>query len=490
MQLGRGGSLGRGAKGGRVQWDPLTYFGSSLVGWFDMQDSSAFAGTLGGFLTSITNKASGVVWNTASTVMPGYYANWNGGSLPCMTFNGTTQGVRSTEAAVVSAMANNNASTVFVVCQANIADDATAAWGVGNSGVSSSRTKRYGLNTGGAGQVAIITVDDAGTGVNLLNTGSTSNTNANVLEFWSTTSVGSIMTNGVAQGATGAAFAPSTLTPDRCAIGCRPDSAPDQFWNGSIAEVLVFSRDLTAFERGLVRIYLTGKWLGIETTPLSIITSVSVTQWIRADQGITLATGVSGWNDLSGNNHHFAQGTTAAQPLYTAVDSTLNNQPTVTGDGSNDTLTNATMTNGPGAWQSGIVKMVTWGNFKVCWGGPSGGASNDANDFLSQGTTPQLSMYAGTSTNFSTGLAVGQWGRAEMHWNGASSYLKLRTTTVSGGNPGSNSSTGCCLFTSIGIGFGNYAIAERVVCSGKPTAEEVATVDAYYYLRYGSTLGI
>lgn len=36
--------------------------------------------------------------------------------------------------------------------------------------------------------------------------------------------------------------------------------------------------------------------------------------WLRADQGITLATGVSQWNDLSGNGRVMAQGTGSAQP--------------------------------------------------------------------------------------------------------------------------------------------------------------------------------
>lgn len=439
----------------------------------------------GSTVTSITNKASGVAW-TEGTNPPGYSAaGFNG--LPCMTFAPLSlQKIMSTEAAVVAAMANNTAGTVFTVAKTNTPDDAAATWGCGNSGFSSSRTKRYGLNTGGAGQWGIVTVDDASTGANLVSSSSTSDSNNNVLEFTYSTSIGTILVNGTAQpAATAAAYAPGTLTPNRCAIGCRPDSAPDQFWDGNIAEILVFDREITAYERALVRIYLLRKWGIAEPTPLTIITSVSVTQWIRGDLGITLATGVSAWNDQSGNGHNFAQGTGSQQPAYNAADATLNNKPTVTGDGSNDTLVNNTISNGSGVWQSGIIKMNSWGNFKVVWGGPAVG---DANDFLSQGVTPQLSMFSGVSVNFSTGLAVGQWGRAEVFWSGASSYLKLRSTTVSGGNPGSNSSTGCALFSSTGIGFGPYSIAERVMCSAKPTADEIATLDAYYTYSYGAGL--
>lgn len=40
--------------------------------------------------------------------------------------------------------------------------------------------------------------------------------------------------------------------------------------------------------------------------------------WVRADQGITIATGVSQWNDLSGNGNHVTQGTGSAQPAFVA----------------------------------------------------------------------------------------------------------------------------------------------------------------------------
>lgn len=40
--------------------------------------------------------------------------------------------------------------------------------------------------------------------------------------------------------------------------------------------------------------------------------------WLRRGMGITIATGVSQWNDQSGNNRHFAQATGADQPTYNA----------------------------------------------------------------------------------------------------------------------------------------------------------------------------
>jgi hypothetical protein len=53
----------------------------------------------------------------------------------------------------------------------------------------------------------------------------------------------------------------------------------------------------------------------------------SLKAWYRADQGITIATGVSQWNDLSGQANHVVQGTGSAQPAFVA--SGQNGQPLV-----------------------------------------------------------------------------------------------------------------------------------------------------------------
>lgn len=457
-----------------------------LVAWFDMLDQRAYT-LSGGVVSTVTNKATGVAWGPDAFGLartPGFNPVGISGR-PAMTFDQNNPGGQrfiNTEAPVVASQQNNSPGTVVCVAQSGQLDFGGSIFGAGNSGTASQRVKRYGFNTGGVGQFCIAAVDDAGTGLNLLSNSGTS-TLASFVASWSySSSLGTIASNGVQlPGAIAQAYAPGTLTVNQVAIGCRPDSGPDSFWDGAVGELLVFNQQLSDEALARVTVWLCNKW-GIPCNPLTFITSVTVTQWIRADQGITQVTGVSQWNDLSGNGHNFAQGTGSQQPAYNAADATLNGRPTVTADGSNDTLVNNTISNGPGAWQSGIIRMNAWGNFKVVWGGPAVG---DANDFLSQGSSPQLSMFSGSSVNFSTGLAVGQWGRAEMHWNGVSSYLKLRSTTVSGGNPGSGSSTGCALFSSTNIGFGPYSIAERVMCSGKPTAWEIAMLDAYFAALYG-----
>jgi hypothetical protein len=66
--------------------------------------------------------------------------------------------------------------------------------------------------------------------------------------------------------------------------------------------------------------------------------AISTLAWFDAnDSGtITIATGVSQWNDKSGNGRHISQGTATNQPAYTA--NTLNSRHCVVFDGSNDSL--------------------------------------------------------------------------------------------------------------------------------------------------------
>lgn len=69
-------------------------------------------------------------------------------------------------------------------------------------------------------------------------------------------------------------------------------------------------------------------------TPANIVTQA----WFDADDAgtITIATGVSQWDDKSGNGRHVSQGTAANQPAYNSTQ--LNSKPVLTFDGSNDVL--------------------------------------------------------------------------------------------------------------------------------------------------------
>ena len=71
-----------------------------------------------------------------------------------------------------------------------------------------------------------------------------------------------------------------------------------------------------------------------------VIPSLPV-EWWRSDLGITLnGSNVSSWLGQK-VGYNLAQGTAADQPAYAATDAAYNNQPSITGDGSSDWLTEA-----------------------------------------------------------------------------------------------------------------------------------------------------
>lgn len=81
---------------------------------------------------------------------------------------------------------------------------------------------------------------------------------------------------------------------------------------------------------------LTNEW-----TPADLGSSLSL--WLDADDASTITLNgstVSQWSDKSGNAYHFAQGTAANQPTYSATG--LNSKPTIDFDGTDDFLKNAT----------------------------------------------------------------------------------------------------------------------------------------------------
>ena len=107
-------------------------------------------------------------------------------------------------------------------------------------------------------------------------------------------------------------------------------------WCGDLAEVLIYSTALTTAQRQTIENYLLNKW-GISNTSSSLIsthpfsrfppatsahfspTSISGCQlWLDAADSsvVTIATGVSQWNDKSGNSNNLTQSTTGSQPTY------------------------------------------------------------------------------------------------------------------------------------------------------------------------------
>lgn len=228
---------------------------SGCVAWIDMQDAAAFAETAG-TITSITNKASATAWTTGT--LPTYQATGLN-SLPCMDFNGTTQSIGDTESAVLAALDDSSAHTIFFVVAHDDPDAARSVFGIGNSGQATASSRAWGTAGTGSGVFRCISRNSSNTQANADSTG-VPGTSPQVEMWISTGTATSHSTNDAARDPSGATQNPGTLTPDRFRIACRPVSTPDLFFNGRLGELLIYNVELSGADEDLIWAYLLDKW--------------------------------------------------------------------------------------------------------------------------------------------------------------------------------------------------------------------------------------
>jgi hypothetical protein len=204
--------------------------------------------------------------------------------------------------------------------------------------------------------------------------------------------------------------------------------------------------------------------------------------WWESDQGTTIVTGVSQWNDLSGNNNHLLQATGTKQPALVAAQ--INGLPVVSFDGVDDDMVAAFALVQPETVFV-VFRQPTWTNFDMVYDG----AAVTNNMSLQQATaSPGLAIRAGVATvALNNNLAVGAtFGLVTAKYNGASSSLQVNSTAVTTGNPGANGGAGIRV-GSRGDGaanFGDVDVAGLIVMAADATVQEVANVKTYFGTKY------
>lgn len=238
---------------------PFDYVAASgKVIWLDMKDPASFTQSAG-TMTGITNKASGVVWNT-SAAFPTYEATGFNG-FPCMKGNGTTQYIETTEAAVVALFTDAKAFTTYIVHQNGTVDITSNYLCAGSTAANTSRTRGFGLTATGSGRYCSRGQNDGATAFTqdgLL----TPDTATHVIAYWTDSGATQISSAVDCSGPDidDAAQVTGTNTPTRVRIFCRPDSGPDQFADGRIAEILMFNVVHTHSQRRDTSFALKAKW--------------------------------------------------------------------------------------------------------------------------------------------------------------------------------------------------------------------------------------
>ena len=204
--------------------------------------------------------------------------------------------------------------------------------------------------------------------------------------------------------------------------------------------------------------------------------------WLRADKGITIATGVSSWQDQSGigdPNRNVVQPTGGNQPTYTASDSVYNNKPTL-GFASASSQTIAS-----GVWTSGLTNPETI--FYV--GNDDGTTTRQFYITTTPGGNPNFEhltteMYNGNLPKTITTSAASVVGGV---YDGTSSSLYVNTTTPVTGDAGVAPATMTKIFLGSNVASGlflNGKMAEVIIYNRTLSTAEIVAVLSYLSFRY------
>jgi hypothetical protein len=202
-------------------------------------------GESAGAITSVRNMvtASDLMAQGNATNQAAYEATGLNG-LPCMKFDGAGDHMLSTEAAPMSVLGNVAAELTFIyVADIVTPNRSSAVFGAGNSGVSNSRFFSIGTSTVNGGQHIYNTEGDA-SGINRAARTVTAVAGPQVVAWVSIGANVSCYVNGKQLGMTSFTLFSEAVTVNRFALGCRPDSAPDTFYDGRLGCLLLFGRAL------------------------------------------------------------------------------------------------------------------------------------------------------------------------------------------------------------------------------------------------------
>lgn len=206
------------------------------------------------------------------------------------------------------------------------------------------------------------------------------------------------------------------------------------------------------------------------------IRSLAPAAWFRFNEGITVTgSGVSQWDDVSGNARHLLQGTDAARPALQADGSILFN-------GTSHFLKTAAFTLNQPTTVVLVVKQVSWTINDRFF---DGNAALGGVLFMSA-TTPTIAIFAGSTAASNTNLAVGANGVVSAVFNGASSLIQVNANAATTGNAGANNMGGFTLGADgANLNFGNIQVYEAAIFPSAISAADRARVAAGLMAKHG-----
>lgn len=203
--------------------------------------------------------------------------------------------------------------------------------------------------------------------------------------------------------------------------------------------------------------------------------------WLRSDLGITIATGVSQWNDITTNANNAAQSTGGVQPTYTIRDSGFGLRPTLNATGTQFLTISSLTLNQP------FTVVMVGKNTGGVTAGLFGGAGNEPAAFANGGTN--AAIYAGTQVNSSTSIAS-KCVMAYVYNSGSGSiFVNSSSSAVVTGSIGSLNLSGSFQIMNdnlIGVAM-TGAISEFMIFSSALSTARLKEIFMYVGMNYGGS---
>lgn len=192
------------------------------------------------------------------------------------------------------------------------------------------------------------------------------------------------------------------------------------------------------------------------------IAALGPAAWFRRGDWTVTGSGISQWNDSSGNGRHLLQGTDAARPAGQADGSGLFN-------GTSHFLKTASFTLNQPTWVVMALKQVSWAADARIFDGNT----YQACVLYQKTSTPRIGTYAGSFGPDTTSLAVGATGIISVVYNATSSSLIVGSGSGSTGNVGAGNAGGFTLGANgNNLQFANIQVYEVAIFPIAPSAAQ------------------
>ena len=222
---------------------------------------------------------------------------------------------------------------------------------------------------------------------------------------------------------------------------------------------------------------------GISSTTFAPFIPISIpgcAVWLRADLGITISTGVSQWNDQSGNGNNVISAIGAQQPAYNKSDNTLNGMPSISSVAASSQFLSNTSFTLASPYTIFLVGYCAVGQDAAISGSsaefPYFGVGQTTNAFIG-GPTAQIAIGGLTVTNASMAAGV-------VFSSTSATVYGNNINNFTSGNVGSIPFSGLYVFEITDVVFETSTIAEIIIYSSALQTASIESVFNYLGARY------